>query len=370
MYTHSKIKNCQVIGIHDYLRKSKQDTIRRRTSDDASTASLKDVELFQQLLIVVLSDGSIEFLFLKETATGDWDFVSSKHSVTSGRLVNPGFHMTVSPDSQYMALGCSEDLFIVYQLESIENIRRQHNKGLLIRPVRSAQARAVRGVVHKLEFLHPGSLNASHVVLSVITVRRGILRLALYEWEDTERLSDALNKEMSGIRLDATLGMPLLIIPLIIRCQFLVITEHSVTICSDVLGGPPVFTNVPIANKDASEWHHGSHPPLWTAWARPQREQPYHAATDMIYLAREDGWINLLEINSYGIEASLYMGPLECNIDSEFAAVSTRFGDILMAGGSHGHGKIWVVRCVAYQFHCFTASLTLALYLGGSKTKS
>ncbi|KAJ3567767.1 hypothetical protein NPX13_g6655 [Xylaria arbuscula] len=343
VYTGLRIRNCQVIGTHDYLRKSKQDTVRRRTSDGDSTASLSGVKLFQQLLVLVLSDGSIDFLFMNETVTGDWDFVSSKHPTATQRLVDPGFHMTVSPDSQFMALGCYENIFVVYHLESIESLRKQYNKGLPIQPIKSIEARAIKGVIYQLEFLHPGPSNISWIVLSIITARSQVLRLAIYEWEDNERLEDALAIEKPGIRLDSALGMPLLVIPLTISCQFLLITEDCVTICSDILGGYPRFTDLPLKCKDASEWHHGSRLPMWTAWTRPLREESYHAGTDFIYLVREDGWVNQLEISNYGIEASLLMGPLECNVDSGFAAVSSSHGDILIASGADGHGKIWII---------------------------
>ncbi|KAK5624913.1 hypothetical protein RRF57_000629 [Xylaria bambusicola] len=345
VYTCTKVRKCQVIGAHDYLRKSKQDVkaSRHQASDDVSTSLLRHMELFQQVLVLVLSNGQLEFLFMSENRTGGWDFVSSRYPISSGKLVDPGFHLTVSPDWQYMALACSENLFIVYQLESIENLRRQYSEGLPIQPIRSVQARAVRGVIHKLEFLHTGSINASHVVLSAIIARSGVLRLAIYEWDDSESLQDALNNEISGIRLDVTAGLPLLIIPLTVGCQFLLITEHSVRICSDVLGGSPTFADFPLTHKDVTDWHYGTRPPMWIAWTRPLREESYHALTDLIYLAREDGWISLLEINDYGIESSLYMGPLECNVDSAFAAVSSTHGDIIVASGNHGHGTIWIL---------------------------
>ncbi|KAI0520793.1 mono-functional DNA-alkylating methyl methanesulfonate N-term-domain-containing protein [Xylaria bambusicola] len=345
VYTCSKLRKCQVIGAHDYLRKRNQDVkaSRHQTSDDVSTSLLGDMELFQQVLVLVLSNGQLEFLFMSENRNGGWDFVSSKHHISSGKLVDPGFHMTVSPDWQYMSLACSENLFIVYQLDSIENLRRKFSEGLPIQPIRSVQARAVRGVIHKLEFLYTDSINASHVVLSTIIARSGVLRLAIYQWEDSESLQDALNDEITGIRLDVTAGLPVLIIPLTIGCQFLLITERSMRICSEVLGGSPTFADFPLAHKDATDWHYGTRPPMWIAWTRPLREESYHAATDLIYLAREDGWINLLEINDYGIESSLYMGPLECNIDSSFAALSSSHGDIIVASGNHGHGKIWIL---------------------------
>ncbi|KAI1422290.1 mono-functional DNA-alkylating methyl methanesulfonate N-term-domain-containing protein [Xylaria sp. FL1777] len=353
VYLGSKIRNCRVIGAHDYLTKYRRDVeanyYKRGNgsmtgcSSSTSISPPEDIELFQQLLVLVLSTGELVFLFMSLTAAGDWEFVSSQSSIYSGRLVDPGFHMTISPDSRYMAIACSESLFIVYEMNSIEELRKQHNEGLPIQPIRSVQARAVRGVIHKLDFLHSGSENTSHTVLLAITARSGVFRLAIYEWENSEPLQRAWNEESSGIRLDGAVGIPLLIIPLMVSCQFLLITERSVAICSEVLSGSPVFNTFVLTDPEATKWHHGRHPPMWTAWTRPLREESYQSNTDIIYIAREDGWVDFLEISDSGIDASIYMGPLECNIDSGFAAMSISHGDILVAGGVDGRGSIWSV---------------------------
>ncbi|KAI0537693.1 mono-functional DNA-alkylating methyl methanesulfonate N-term-domain-containing protein [Xylaria digitata] len=352
----SKIRNCCVMGTHDYLRTNREARLSNyynSSSDDVNmmdsgpfTSSYppRDVDLFQQVLVLVLSTGELVFLFMSLTAAGNWEFVSSHSSILSGRLVDPGFHMTISPDGGYLALACSENLFIVYQLESIEDLHKQHNEGLPIKPIRSTQARAVKGVIHKINFLHPSAANESQLILLVITARLGVFRLAIYEWVNSESLQDVLDEEKPGIRLDGTAGIPLLIIPSTVGSQFLIITENSLAICSDILSGSPLFGTFSLEQKDSTDWHHGSHAPMWTAWARPMREESYHADTDMIYLAREDGWVNILEINDCGVESSIYIGPLECNIDSGFASLSTSLAaELLVATGDYGHGAIWSV---------------------------
>ncbi|KAI2625199.1 hypothetical protein GGS21DRAFT_312261 [Xylaria nigripes] len=355
---NSTIRNCRVMGTHDYLRTTRQDihanyhrNLDIEMTDLSSSPSYvslpKDIELFQQVLMLVLSSGELIFVFMSPTATGDWEFVSSHFPISSGKLENPGFHMTISPDWGYLALACSEDIFIVYQLESIEELRRQHNEGLPIQPIRSVQARAVRGVIHQLDFLHPSSENVSHTILLVITVRFGVSRLAIYEWDESESLQyqNALTAEKAGQRLYESVGLPLFIIPLTVCSQFLMITENSIALCTDVLSGSPEFVPFELGHRDDTEWHHGTHAPMWTAWTRPLREESYHTGKDLIYLAREDGWVNCLEITGdSGIEASIYMGPLRCNIDSSFASLSIPHGELLVAGGDYGPGAIWSVQ--------------------------
>ncbi|RYC55220.1 hypothetical protein CHU98_g10988 [Xylaria longipes] len=363
----SKIRNCRVMGDHDYLRRIREDThANYYKSDDVDTTSYGSstsptlpggVELFRQVLVLVLSTGELVFLIMNLTTAGDWKFIPSHFPIfgnidedgeyvgndeNGAKLIDPGFHMTISPDGGYLTLACSENLLVVYQLKSIAELRLQHAKGQALRPIRSVKARAVKGVIHKVEFLDPGSGDSFHVVLLVITAQSGVLRLAIYQWDAQQTLQDVLHEEKSGHRLDGTVGLPVLVIPLTVRCQFLVITEHSMVICSDILSGPPVFVPFELAHRDKSEWHHGTHNPIWTAWTRPLREESYHASTDVIYLAREDGWINSLEISGDSdIEASIYYGPLGCNIDSVFTSLSTPHGETIIAGGGYGPGAIW-----------------------------
>ncbi|KAI1734358.1 hypothetical protein F4680DRAFT_453995 [Xylaria scruposa] len=365
----SKIRNCGIMGTHDYLRRTREDIhASYYRGDDADTTSYDPstsptlpggVEPIQQVLVLVLSTGELVFLIMNLTSAGDWKFAPSHFPifgninkdgewVANGEddetLIDPGFLMTISPDGGYLALACAENLFIVYQLKSIAELRLQHAKGQPLQPIRSVRARAVKGVIHKLEFLHPDSGHTFDVVLLIIIAQPGVLRLAIYDWDARQSLRDVLCEEKPGHRLDETAGIPLLIIPLTFGCQFLVITERSMTICSDVLSGPPVFVPFELAHRDKTEWHHGTCNPLWTAWARPLREESFHTETDVIYLAREDGWVNNLEIRSDSdIEASNYYGPLECNIDSGFASLSTPHGEVLIAGGDNGPGAIWHV---------------------------
>ncbi|KAI0469430.1 hypothetical protein F4859DRAFT_131092 [Xylaria cf. heliscus] len=342
------------MGTHDYLRRMKEDAHANYYRSDVDTASSglstphalpRADELFQQVLVLILCTGELVFLIMDPTpAGGGWKFVSSRFPVfgIGGKLVDPGFHMTISPDGGYLTLACSENILIVYRLRSIAELHCQHTEGQPIQPIITVKARAVKGVVHKIEFLHPSSENPYHVVLLVITVQSGVIRLVVYEWETQESLQDVLNVEKSGHRLDETAGLPVLVIPLTISYQFLIITENSMAICSDVLSGPPVFVPFQLAHRDKSEWHHGTHDPMWTAWSRPLREESYHTAADLIYLAREDGWINSLEVSSDSdIDVSIYLGPLECNIDSGFATLSTPHGEVLLAGGDYGFGAIW-----------------------------
>ncbi|KAI1436657.1 hypothetical protein GGR50DRAFT_686351 [Xylaria sp. CBS 124048] len=337
------IRNCRVMGTHDYLRKTKEDHLAGKQDVvmmDASVAT--DTERFQQVLMLVLSSTQLVFVFMDQTPAGDWKFVMSHFPIATGKLVDPGFHMTVSPDSRYLALSCSDDAFIVHQLEPILELQRQHMNGLPIQPIRAVRLRPVRGVIQKLDFLYPNPENNSHVIMVVITSQRRSPTIGIYDWEHSEFLQRALHTEKVGCRLSASFGLPLLLIPLTVESQFLLVTEHSMGIYAHVLAGPPKYYPFQLTPRSRTAFHQGNHAPLWTAWTRPPREESYHLDADVIYLAREDGWINCVEIRAdCGVERTLYMGPLQCNIDTSFGSLSTAFGDLLIAGGEFGRGIMY-----------------------------
>ncbi|KAI0014250.1 hypothetical protein F4779DRAFT_632603 [Xylariaceae sp. FL0662B] len=350
----SRIRNALVMGAPEYIRRGTEDGIHVKVEDsDTDMADLgtpvsklpgQNAPLPPQLLILMLERGHLVFLFLRQTSTGAWDFVSTNHKVPGQRLVCPGFHMAIDPSWSYLTLACSENLFIMYELESMETLRAKYAQGYPLEPIKDKHARAVKGIIHKIEFLHPLHGNEEQIILLIIIIQPEVSRLAIYEWERGCLLREVFSEEKSGYRLDDDYRMPLLVVPLKVRSAFLVITERITATCSDILSGPPTFTPFELANGEDTELHHGTHEPLWTAWTRPIRHHPFHANKDVIYLAREDGLINFLEIgDESGIETSVGICSVNCNIDSAFACLFQPLGDVLVTGGDSGPGAVWNV---------------------------
>ncbi|KAI0899955.1 hypothetical protein F4806DRAFT_271996 [Annulohypoxylon nitens] len=356
----SRIRNAVVMGSPQYPRKANEcneDGTHVKTEDsDTEMADMNAAisgsrgetsRLPPQLLVLMLERGDLVFLFLRQGPDGHWAFVSSTHKVPGERLVSPGWHMAIDPSSNFLVIGCTENLFIVYQLESMDNLRRQYLTGSALQPIKNWEARHVIGILHKIEFLHPTHGNESHVILMIIMVQPDVSRLTVYEWDctDTDEWKKSLRDEKPGHRLDDEYRMPLLVVPLKVRNAFLIITESITATCSDVLRGPPEFVKFELANCDNTQLHHGMGDPLWTAWTRPIRHPPYHYRKDVIYLAREDGLINFLECgDEFEIETSVSMGSVDCNIDTAFASLFHLFGDILVTGGDSGPGAVWNVQ--------------------------
>ncbi|KAI5861897.1 hypothetical protein GGS23DRAFT_573700 [Durotheca rogersii] len=332
------------IGDSTYVKTEDSDTEMADSSSPTSALPDPNGTLPPQLLVLVLERGDLVFLFLHQGPRRSWDFVSSTQHVPGQRLVCPGFHMAIDPSSRFLALACSENLFIMYHLESMETLREQYSRDGTLQPIKEKVARAVKGIIHKIEFLHPHHGNEYQIILLIIVVQPEVSRLAVYEWDRRLDMTEVFLEERNGYRLEENYRMPLLVVPLKVRNAFLMITERITATCSDILSGPPEFVPFDLANRDDTELHHGTREPLWTAWTRPIRHPPYHDKKDVIYLAREDGLINFLECGDESeIETSVSMGSVDCNIDTAFASLFHPFGDVLVTGGDSGPGAVWNV---------------------------
>lgn len=306
------------------------------------------VALPPQLLVLVLEQGALVFLHIETTLQGELEFCVSSHEIPDADWDHPGFQMTVDPSSRFLALACPEDLFVVYELESMDTLRAQHHHRQPLSPVKSFRARGLRGVIHKLEFLFPAPDDDYHIILMMIVIRDKVARLVTYDWELGEPLERVFREEKRGCKLDEQWSMPLLVVPLTVQSSFMMITETLSTLVYNMPHGPPDYQTFSLQEQGESEYHFSSALPLWTAWARPRRDSSFHREADVIYLAREDGIFTILETSSE-LETSTLMGSVKCNIDTAFACLYDPHydphGDILVTGGDCGPGAIWSVSC-------------------------
>jgi len=314
--------------------------------------------LAPQSLLLVLENSDCVFLSLRSGEGGELDFVISRFLAPAAPLVRLGFHLAVDPSSRYMAISCAEELFVVYELESPAALNRSYGRGEPLEYVKSYRPRAVQGVIQKLEFLYPRPADDYHIILLLIVVRAGKSRMVTYEWEAGDNLKNVFKEEKRGYRLPVEHQMPLLLIPLTVRTAFLAISQRSIAVCKDVLQGPPDFENFVLEDHEASEIHHGLDRPLWTAWTRPYRLPSYFEFRDYIYLAREDGLVTGLDIDSENIlGATVKIVKSQCNISTAFCSLYDAYTDILVMGSDSGPGAIWQVR-VDYLCVCRRTSLT------------
>ncbi|KAK7415630.1 hypothetical protein QQX98_005774 [Neonectria punicea] len=300
-----------------------------------------------QMLVLILESGDAVFLFIRERADSTLEFVTARYKNPSN-LKFLGFHLCVDPTFSYMAAASGEDAFVVYHLKSLEMMGSQYMREGSFNPIVSTRVRHIKGVIQKMEFLHPRPSDDFHVILLLIIMRREVnhqpshSRMLYYEWESGEDLQSVFSKNKSGTRLPEEHQMPLLVVPLRFNTAFLVVSEDSIGIVKCALQGPPVFDSLTTDTPGPTELHHGVAKPLWTAWARPFRLLKYFEQKDVIYLAREDGVIILIEIDANDLMTVVTeLGSLNTNISTAFTTAYDVFADVLIIGGDSGPGGIW-----------------------------
>lgn len=368
----SRIQNARVIGASPesaaedetnddrlFKVKTEDDDAIMDSSDDASVSSGKSMgetgptrssrktapRLPPQQLLIVLENGDCVFLFIDPESGDDPDFVSTHYQPYWQRIVQPGFHLAIDPSSRYVAIACAENFFVVHELESYHKLNDAYARNEPLNPIRSSRPRPVLGVIHKMEFLYPHTEDDYHIILLLIVINNGKSRMVTYEWEAGDNLVSVFREEKRGQQLPAQHQLPILIVPLTIHSAFFAISARHIGVCKDALNLPAEFDDFSMEVHEKSRFHHGRGMPLWSAWTRPYRLPTYNTTRDSIYLAREDGVVMFLDINSDNIlGASVEIGKFECNIGTAFCSLFDDFNDILIMGGDSGPGTIWQVR--------------------------
>ncbi|KAK0619881.1 mono-functional DNA-alkylating methyl methanesulfonate N-term-domain-containing protein [Immersiella caudata] len=351
----SRIRNACVIGNFD-IREADDEaptptSIKAEANSPMSVgvssselASSKRRLLPPQLLMVVLECGDCVFLFMHQGSDGKLVFVTTRCPSPREQLVYPGFHLAIDPSSRYVVLACAQDFFVVYELESHDNLSEKILRKEPLVPVKSQRPRSVQGVIHKVHFLYPRPGDDHHVILLLIVVRNGRSRMITYEWAVGDDLRTVFAEDKHGHRMPVENQMPVLIIPLTVKSAFIAISPDQVAVCTEALYGPPNFETIEMQNPPATRNYHGRHQPLWTAWARPFRLSPYFEGRDCIYLAREDGVVIFIEADSdSALDRSTFMDTFDSNISSAFTCLFDQYTDVLILGSDSGPGAIWKV---------------------------
>ncbi|RBA13929.1 hypothetical protein FPRO05_02721 [Fusarium proliferatum] len=301
-----------------------------------------------QLLVLMLETGDAVFLFIQELFDGTLRFETTTFE-SPRNLQFLGYHLSIDPSSRYMSAGSAEGGFIVYELESLSHMKSQYEDGGSLKPVKSTRVRITQGVIHKMEFLYPRPEDDYHIILLLIIVRREVSkqahvsRMVVYDWELGDELTAVFRSE-KGTPLPKEHRMPLMIIPLKVNTAFLAVSEHSIGIVKNAFTGQTSFDTLETHSPQQTKLHHGAAEPLWTTWARPFRINIYLEKMDVIYLAREDGVIAHIEIDSRDLVPTVMtLGTISTNITTAFTTAYDVFSDVLITGGDSGPGGIWKV---------------------------
>ncbi|KAL3428379.1 thermotolerance protein [Phlyctema vagabunda] len=342
-----------------------------------------------QSLVLHLTSGDFIFMMLRQTANAGWEFVTTRRRVAKPMLASlrtrpvrqqdfddsnsrslpsieghsrinlsdlqAGMHLAIDPSSRYMAIGCSQDLFAIYEMHTRDSLKQQWKDHVStqseLRHIKSERYIPMPGVIHKMEFLYPSADDEEHVILLLLVVRGGRTRMIVYEWQAGAELRGIRPHSRKGHQLEDSRRMPSLLIPLTIKSAFILVTEESMAICQDILEGNPTCIDFNTDIEQPSPLHSGLGNPLWVSWARPYR-LPYHTATrDDIYIAREDGLVKFFEIDvEEFVNTDMRIGYFDCNIGPAFACLDYqkyvppfKGGDLLIASGDACNGGTYLV---------------------------
>lgn len=213
-----------------------------------------------------------------------------------------------------------------------------------------------------MEFLHPPESiqHSDQVILLLVVNHNSESRLVCYEWDCSSRLDTYTmvgnsTLKTPGQKLHEEDELPLLLVPLKKSAAFLLVSEKRMTIYKNILTGWALAFTIPSDKGNPEEPGCSKLSPLWVQWAKSMTTGAQNKHQDNIYLCREDGTVNLLNLDET-IEPIFQtfqpVGKLGININESFASVSSRFvkgegrvmdAEILLAGGEMSDGGRWIV---------------------------
>ncbi len=218
----------------------------------------------------------------------------------------------------------------------------------------------VEGIILKMEFLHPPESiqNKNQVILLLVVNQNRESRLVCYEWDcsaslDTYNMVGNPARKGAGQKLHVDDEIPLLLVPLTKSAAFLLVSEKRMTVYRDILTGWAKAFTIPSDREDPEEPGSSKQPPLWIQWARPMRTEAHTKKQDNIYLCREDGVVQFMDIseNSGSLFQTIHpVGKLGVNINTSFATLDMGLersddqfasADVLLAGGDMSDGGRW-----------------------------
>ena len=147
------------------------------------------------------------------------------------------------------------------------------------------------------------------------------------------------------------LSHPDMIIPTGFSPSFLLISNHDVFLCDDILSGTPTSRRVsgPGPPSPPNRWSRSERLPVFTGWAKAHRPHPDWKTKkrEMFYMVREDGVLTCLEIESGGLVVIHPAGYASCHVSTAFACfiMGDRWKDpdMFVLGGDMSQGEVLVV---------------------------
>ena len=202
------------------------------------------------------------------------------------------------------------------------------------------------GSILKMEFLHPPEGESNRIILLLVVAKSNHSRLIWYDWNGDMALHQ-VQLRPNKIPLHPDEQLPLLLIPLIKSCAFILVCEKRIVLIKDILTGSfqRYFHHLAF-EQESQEPGASQRPPIWVQWARPMRSKKVRPNEENIILCREDGIVQYMVIDhgtKQMIDSNYNVGRLGVNINTSFAAVDLGLyaDDLLVAAGNESDGGLW-----------------------------
>lgn len=302
-----------------------------------------------QILVLMLETGELCFAFIQTKRPEQSLRLFVKKFTPQTKVPYMGFHLVIDPSYRYLAAASPEETMEIYHLKSYHQLAQEYHERGTFNPVLGWHASILNGVIHKVNFLFPRPQDDHHIIMVLFVCRKHYVQsrgwqLLSYDWEAGDSLNTVFSQRKVALRPPELEEPPLFLVPLRYQSTFFMVFRKSVCLVQHALSVPQYqFTHLPAIQKTGL--HYGTGEPEWTSWARPFRRRSYAENTDIIYLAREDGVVIHIEVESTSLlQLTTQIGNLDTNIGRAFAAAYDVFSDLLIIGGEAGPGGIWKVR--------------------------
>lgn len=295
-----------------------------------------------QLVVLTLDSDNILFLYLKDDATGTFEFVHQTCPLPTSEdtLHQTGEHLAVDPASRAVAVAANEREVVIYSAKSTDQIQHElQTNDQNWCPISSQKPLRVDGVILHLEFLNPPDKDPDHVILLLVLIDQRRTKAIWIDWYGNSALRHAQVHPAQPIDTARTVSS--LLIPLR-DAAFLLVTGNKFKLQKDILSGSMRSIVLDGANFEETNYP-GNSPrrPVWTSWCQPRRNKSARLDRDIIYLIREDGLVLLVEITSLETMMTSNAGNMQCHLSSAFASLGDPSDpDILAVVGDMSNGSV------------------------------
>ncbi|EME47696.1 hypothetical protein DOTSEDRAFT_69599 [Dothistroma septosporum NZE10] len=293
-----------------------------------------------QSILLTLDSNDLVFLYMRQDSQGYPMFIQQSVPMPSFDriLFQPGEYLAVDPFSRAFATAAHEREVLLYSAKPKQQI--QHEIRTQSRdwcPVSSQRPLQVEGVILQMDFLVPPADEVDHIILLLIVADQRRTKAIRIEWYFSSGLFRA--QVHPGQSLDSATRVPNLLVPLR-DASFLLVTDDEIVRWKNILSGVADGADVPLTRADPRYPGSSTQGPFWASWAKPRRSQAARRDRDSIYLAREDGLVYLMDIDSRGTALTSLAGDLKCHTGRAFASLGDEGDpDILAVAGDMSSGR-------------------------------